>query len=544
MERDYEKILEIIKKRKELEKKVIEENEEFLKNISDHINSVNILKSERKKELENFDEIYRDDIKKYDEFYLNLSKKIVDKIDNMELNTRNSFAELTKEIIIENLNNDYSKMFDIFNKTLKYIENKEYYLDYLKYDDLDVGLPYLLEFIKLNKLDYINDKDEETNIGLPDICNYIAKKMVLLIDEMPIGTADVFHNILKSNILYLAEIDMLYLMKHIYDCLKYRNYYLNFNTHIKKGIKWYIENKPYLTFIKTDDPVENYIVKTKELENKNILFSEQQKTISENSEKYKEKLTTMPKEEFLNEFKKNIDEWQKINEELNQSLENLKKIDFYPPQRIIHKEREIITFNLKENSTFKLGESRFFSDTIDLPDDIEMPKGLEFVGQINLSEIIKYDALNLLPKKGMLYFFQSPLEIAGHHYEFGKVIYSENMDLKRKQIEVNESNEFLIRNFSLENINKSTEKFQDRYCEYDGCVEYDYFKGEELNKIYGFYSSCQMDDDEIMKVSEKYIILLQLGSDIYGEGVTTFMISEDDLRNKNFDNIIFTYVQS
>lgn len=231
-------------------------------------------------------------------------------------------------------------------------------------------------------------------------------------------------------------------------------------------------------------------------------------------------------------------------EEMNKKLENLKDINFYAPLKIIHEERDIITFKLKENSTFKLGESRFFSDTIDLPNDIEIPEGLQFIGQINLSEISKYDALGLLPKTGMLYFFQSSLEVTNHYNEFGKVIYSENMDLKRKSIDINKSNEFMVRNFSLENINKSTEKFQDRYVEYDGFVEYDYFKGEELNKIYGFYSSCQMEDEDIIKVSNRYIVLLQLGADIYGEGVTTFMISEEDLKNKNFDNIIFTYVQS
>jgi len=243
------------------------------------------------------------------------------------------------------------------------------------------------------------------------------------------------------------------------------------------------------------------------------------------------------------------EESQKINDItiLDQLEKNKMKIDISDctvSKLDFNEEREIITFSLKENSTFKLGESRFFSDTIDLSDDIEIPKGLEFVGQINLSEIAKHDTLDLLPKTGMLYFFQSPLEIAGHYYEFGKVIYSENMDLKRKQIDINESNEFMIRNFSLENINKSTEKFQDRYVEYDGFVEYDYFKGEELNKIYGFYSSCQMEDEDIIKVSNRYIVLLQLGADIYGEGVTTFMIPEEDLKNKNFDNIIFTYVQS
>ena len=75
-------------------------------------------------------------------------------------------------------------------------------------------------------------------------------------------------------------------------------------------------------------------------------------------------------------------------------------------------------------------------------------------------------------------------------------------------------------------------------------MEYNSFKGEELNKIFGFYTDCQMDEEDIRKVSQKYIVLLQLGSDVYGEGVTSYLITEEDLKKKNFDNIIYTYVQS
>ena len=53
-----------------------------------------------------------------------------------------------------------------------------------------------------------------------------------------------------------------------------------------------------------------------------------------------------------------------------------------------------------------------------------------------------------------------------------------------------------------------------------------------------------MNDIDIKKVSSKYVVLLQLGTDIYGEGVTTYLIEEDDLKNKNFNNVIYMYVQS
>lgn len=53
-----------------------------------------------------------------------------------------------------------------------------------------------------------------------------------------------------------------------------------------------------------------------------------------------------------------------------------------------------------------------------------------------------------------------------------------------------------------------------------------------------------MNENDIKKVSKKYIVLLQLGTDIYGDDITTFLILEDDLRNKNFENIIYMYSQT
>jgi len=198
-------------------------------------------------------------------------------------------------------------------------------------------------------------------------------------------------------------------------------------------------------------------------------------------------------------------------------------------------------FELEENSSFELGASRFFSDTIDIADDIEIPKALEFVGQLNLEELAPYHSNNLLPKSGILYFFQSPIFVEDHYYKHGKVIYSNNSNLKRKPIEVPKDNQEVYVNFSLNHIKSDIEKFDNRY---NGNMEYNSFKGEELNKIFGFYTDCQMDEEDIRKVSQKYIVLLQLGSDVYGEGVTSYLITEEDLKKKNFDNIIYTYVQS
>lgn len=257
----------------------------------------------------------------------------------------------------------------------------------------------------------------------------------------------------------------------------------------------------------------------------------------------------------LSVFKKYEKEKEKLERE-NKLIEDIKVLnDLENKKNILDisnlddnfefvNERKIISFDLKGKVDFGLGESRFFSDTIDISDDVEIPKQLEFVGQLNLNDITKYDVNNLLPKNRMLYFFQSPYVLANHVYEFGKVIYSSNMDLKRKKLEINKNNKDMILNLSLNKIENTIEKFEDRYMIYDGKEQYDSFAKDDLNKIYGFYTDCQMLEKDVKKVSAKYIVLLQLGSNIFGEGVTTFLISKSDLINGNFDNVIYKYVQS
>ena len=253
------------------------------------------------------------------------------------------------------------------------------------------------------------------------------------------------------------------------------------------------------------------------------------KKLSVISEYEKNKIELKKKIDKQNRIEK-LDEYE--NKKCNIEIENLSST-------ILDDERNIISFEIEKKESFKLGESRFFSDTIDIAKDVEYPKELEFVGQLNLNDFEKYDFNNLLGKDGILYFFQSPLYIDGHTYEFGKVIYSNNMNLVRKKLDNIDID--MIYNYGLKEISNTIEKFSDRY---NSNNEYDGFKNEELNKIYGYYTDCQKTEDEIKKISQKYIVLLQLGSDIYGEGVTTFLITKEDLEKKNFDNIIYKYVQS
>ena len=202
--------------------------------------------------------------------------------------------------------------------------------------------------------------------------------------------------------------------------------------------------------------------------------------------------------------------------------------------------KNIISFNLMKKDIFELGESRILSNTIDIADSVNYPKELEFFGQINLEEFSKYDKNKLLPSSGHLYFFDGPSmnDVNNKCYQFGKVIYSNDDNLVRKEVLVFSEN--LVKNFKIFNIKDEFEVYKDRII--DG--EFNNFIGEEKNKIYGYYTDPQMDEDEIKLVSENYIVLLQIGSELYGEGITTFLIKEEDLKNRIFDNVIYTYSQT
>ena len=306
MEREFEKRLNIINQRDILKQNAY--NEKISKTSTDE--SI----KEKQKELDEFNDKYKEEIQEYNNYYSILSKKIADKIDAMPLDTWSSYVEITKETLLE----IYSpKMFNIFNNVIENINEKEYYLDYSKYDELDVGLPYSLDFIKLDKVNKVLD-DEITNdnVELSYIDKHIIEKMTEVIDNLPIGTTNTFIRVFEDNIINILNLNMYYLMEQIYECLKYRDYFLDFTSRYgNEEYEWFSKNKPYLTFTKINDPNNNYATKTKGIDKIKDDFEESQKQAKE----YKEKLSTMSQEEILLEMNKITKETEKLINDLKKS---------------------------------------------------------------------------------------------------------------------------------------------------------------------------------------------------------------------------------
>lgn len=79
-----------------------------------------------------------------------IANKVVNKIDELEYNTEISNSELWKDLINPN-EMDFDELFELNNRIIDLCENKEYMLNFDKYEGADVGLPYSIPFIKEKK---------------------------------------------------------------------------------------------------------------------------------------------------------------------------------------------------------------------------------------------------------------------------------------------------------------------------------------------------------------------------------------------------------
>ncbi|WP_343614564.1 DUF1963 domain-containing protein [Flavobacterium sp.] len=196
-----------------------------------------------------------------------------------------------------------------------------------------------------------------------------------------------------------------------------------------------------------------------------------------------------------------------------------------------------------------LGHSRYGGPIADLPKDFEYPKDLRFAAQLDLKQIAPHDTSGLLPKTGHLFFFADIIE------DKGLVAYAdiENSELVRV---VKDHDDNFFEGVLIKEAFAATEKLSDRYRdpedEYeeedaneDGLL-WDFFEGSETSKIFGIFTHCQAQEQQILEVvNSNKVVLLQIGENGFNdEGVFSVLIDKDDLKALNFSNCEFHWGQS
>lgn len=189
--------------------------------------------------------------------------------------------------------------------------------------------------------------------------------------------------------------------------------------------------------------------------------------------------------------------------------------------------------------SFPLGASRVGGPIVDLPEKMQVPKGMHFAALLNLDAITKHDFIGLLPSSGYLFFF-----IGGYGDE-GTVIYSD-CDSSKLHRYFFDHDKWFWDGCLIEKITSEIEDISSRYIDVPGeGRQWDSFAGSEMSKIYGIYTHCQKNESEIIEISNSSkILLLQIGEDFTGEGVWSVLIEEADLTNRNFSNCSFDWGQS
>lgn len=186
-----------------------------------------------------------------------------------------------------------------------------------------------------------------------------------------------------------------------------------------------------------------------------------------------------------------------------------------------------------------LGKSRYGGCVIDLPKGVQHPENMRFAAQLDLAEFAPFDTTGLLPKSGQLIVFAQILE------DTGKIIYANvpNNELER-QIVAHDDN--FYEGILIDEVFAETETLSERYEEEGGEEIWDYFAGAEKSKIFGIYTNCQLQENEIAEIAfSNKVVLLQIGENGFNdEGVFSVLIDKDDLKNLNFENCEFAWAQS
>ena len=186
-----------------------------------------------------------------------------------------------------------------------------------------------------------------------------------------------------------------------------------------------------------------------------------------------------------------------------------------------------------------MGCSRIGGQIVDLPDDISYPDDFYFMAQLNCAEIKPFDKIGLLPESGFLYFFINEDMDDGHVFYTPK-----SKESLHRVTKIHDGVYYYGK--TVEAFQAETEKLSSRYELEDGIKEWAPWAGQELSKIYGIYTNCNADEEEVLQFmkDESKIILLQVGSDGAGEGCSSVIINKNDLKKRDFTKCIIQHNQS
>lgn len=220
--------------------------------------------------------------------------------------------------------------------------------------------------------------------------------------------------------------------------------------------------------------------------------------------------------------------------------------------------------------------------------DVKANRPLSFMAQINCAEIKKYDKDNLLPEKGMLYFFYELMTMewgfSPESKDCAKVFYYDGdlSELKQTDFPDDLDEECIIPEIAVDfqtfrdipdycetRLEIDDDEFDEFIEEYDD-KRYENFPDDTRIKLLGYADTIQncmqyeceynsrgysvgsgipeISEDEkadIRNHLQDWILLFQMGTIEIGNfelmfgdcGRIYFWIRKDDLKNRNFDNI-------
>lgn len=196
-----------------------------------------------------------------------------------------------------------------------------------------------------------------------------------------------------------------------------------------------------------------------------------------------------------------------------------------------------------------LGQSRYGGPVFDLPKGVEVPEGMRFAAQLDLSVISKHDILGILPECGQLIIFADIMSGSG------KVVYADvsNESLNRNILEHEDNfwDGVLIDKF-WSDIESWSDRFRvpedgqsKKNMNKDGLI-WDDFAGSEKSKLFGIFTHCQLGQTEIEKITNSdKIVLLQIGENGFNdEGVFSVLLPKNDLKILDFDNCEYHWGQT